>query len=152
MHSIHELILGGAAAPPYQIDFGCLILAAILLGRRLPAQNVLFILATLSVVEAAVDYGFKTGNILECSMFWTGIIVLSRIAGQSLLKAWRRSPNYGLFLLGLASAETAFVQIFFGGLISALGRLMLTVGCLLFLTPWFLQKRLTASSESKARG
>ncbi len=120
----------------------CLVTAAVLLGRLLPAQNVLFILVSLAVVEASVDYTFKTGNVLERSLFWPGIIVLSRIAGQRFLKPWRQTSNYGLFLLGLASVETAVVQTFFGGWISVLVRLCLTAGCLLVLTPWFLQKRL----------
>jgi hypothetical protein len=134
------------------VSLACLAMAAVLLGRILPAQNVLFILVSLSAVEAAVDYGFKTGSVLQRALFWPGIIVLSRIAGQHLLKPWRRTPNYGLFLLGAAGAEAAFVQIFFGRLISVLVRLCLTTGCLLVLTPWFLQKRLTASAESKAQG
>ena len=128
-----------------------MVVAAILLGRLLPAQNVLFILVTLFVVKAAIDYGFKTGSILERALFWPGIIVLSRIAGQRVLKPWRRTPNYGLFLLAVASAEAAFVQIFFGRLIQMV-RLCLTAGCLLVLTPWFLQKRLITSAESKAQG
>jgi hypothetical protein len=121
----------------------CLVIAALLLGRLLPAQNVLFIIITLSVVEVAIDYGFKTGSVLERAMFWPGIIVLSRIAGKTLLKPWRQNPNYGLYLLGVASVETAFVQLLFGGWISVLARLLLTAGCLLVLTPWFLQKCLS---------
>src|ERR1700722_6014743 len=98
----------------------CAVAAIAMLGRLLPAQNVLFIFVALASVEAVADYSLGTGNILERSLFWPGIIVLSRIAGQSLLKPWRHAPNYGLFLLGLAGAEAAFMQIFLGSLISAL--------------------------------
>jgi hypothetical protein len=130
-------------------SLACLLAAALVLMRFLPAQNVAFIVLFLATIEAALEFWNQAGNLEEGAMFWPGAIILSRAAGQRLLKPWRQSRNYGLFLIGLTSVVTAVLQLFLDSPQRAAGRFCATAICLLVLTPWFLQKRITVSGESK---
>jgi hypothetical protein len=127
-------------------SFACLLVAIVALTRFLPAQNVSFIVVSLAAVEVALEYRLQSGNFMACAMFWPGLIILSRLAAQRLLRPWRRAHNYGLFLLGVASGEAALAQTFRGPVTPAMiaGRFCVTAASLLFLTPWFLQKRTMA--------
>jgi hypothetical protein len=124
----------------------CLLVAIVALTRRLPVQNVVFIVTSLAAVEVALEYWAKSSNLVTCAMFWPGLIILSRIAAQNLLKPWRPAPNYGLFLLGLASGEAVVAQALVGPVTATAieCRFCVTAVFLLFLTPWFLQKRTTS--------
>jgi hypothetical protein len=130
-------------------SLACLLAAAMALIRFLPAQNVAFIILFLVAVEVALEYWNEAGNLQEGAFFWPGAIVLLRVAGQKLLKPWRQNRHYGLFLIGLVSVFTAVLQLLFDSAQTAAARLFVTAVCLLFLTPWFLQKRVAASGESK---
>jgi hypothetical protein len=127
----------------------CLLAAMVALARSLPAQNVAFIVACLAAVEACVEYWTHAADLKSGVLFWPGAILLFRAAGQVPLKPLRQNKNYGLFLLCLASGAAAALQILFAPPIMAAGRFCLTAVCLLLLTPWFLQKRVTTSSASK---
>jgi len=126
----------------------CVVVAAIVLARSLPTQNVAFIILVLIAVEFAMDRWHGTDNVINNSMFWPGAIIFSRIAGQIVLRPWRRARNYGFFLIGAASAAAATVTLAFDSPQRAINRFCLTAVCLVFLTPWFIQKRVTASGES----
>lgn len=130
----------------------CLLAAALVLLRVLPAQNVAFIILCLAAVEAALEFWNHARNLPEGAMFWTGAIILLRTAGQILLKPWRQDRNYGLYLIGLASGGATGLQWLLDPAQSAAGRFLLTAICLTVLTPWFLQKRITASGGSKESG
>ncbi len=118
-----------------------------MLVRRLPAQNVVFIILCLVAVEAALEWRTHSGNLQDGAMFWPGAIILLRLAAQSFLKPWRQRRNYGLFLIGLTGLTTALLQWFLGSAQVAAGRFCVTAICLVFLAPWFLQKRITAFGE-----
>jgi multisubunit Na+/H+ antiporter MnhB subunit len=130
-------------------SLGCLLAAAVVLVRALPAQNAAFIILLLALVEVALEHFAPGGELQQGAMFWPGAIILSRTVGQHLLKPWRRSRFYGLYLIGLTSCAAAVLQLRFDTTQTALGRFCATAICLIFLMPWFLQKRVTASGESK---
>ena len=127
----------------------CLLAAVVVLVRMLPAQNVVFIILFLVAVEVAYEYWSGSDDLLDGAMFWPGAIILLRTGGQSLLKPYRGSNNYGWFLIGLTTATSAVVPLVLNEPHMVAGRIGVTAICLLFLTPWFLQKRVTASGESK---
>jgi hypothetical protein len=130
-------------------SLACLLAAAIMLVRALPAQNVAFIILFLVAVEVAFEYWNESDDLLDGAMFWPGAIILLRIGMQRLLKPYRPGRNHGLFLIGLTSAPPAVVPLMLDLPKMAAIRFCLTAICLVFLTPWFLQKRITTSGESK---
>jgi hypothetical protein len=130
-------------------SLGCLLAAAVALGHFLPAQNIAFIILFLGAVEAALEFWLHMRNFEDGAMFWPGAIILLRMAGQRLLRPWRQARNYGLFLIGLTSVAAAVLQMCFGSTETAAGRMCLTAICLVLLTPWFLQKHITVSEESR---
>jgi hypothetical protein len=136
----HALFIASAA---------CLLAAMARLARALPGQNVAYIVVVLVLVEVAMENWTHATDMLTGAAFWPAAILWFRDGTQLLLKRWRHNPNYGLFLLGLPSLAAAGVQIIFTPGILAAGRFCLTAVCLAFLMPWFLQKRVTASEESK---
>lgn len=127
----------------------CLLAASIILARTLPAQNVAFLILVLAAVEFALDRWHGSENVLTNSMFFPGVIIFSRIAGQIVLRPWRQARNYGFYLIGLACVAVALVACVVDSPQAALIRFVITAVCLIFLTPWFLQKRITISGESR---
>ncbi len=127
----------------------CVVTASIVLARTLPAQNVAFIILVLVAVEFALDRCYGSENVLNSSMFWPGLIIFSRIAGHVVLRRWRGARNFGFFLIAAASTSAALVALAIDSLPGAINRFCVTAVCLIFLTPWFLQKRVTASEEAK---
>ncbi|HEX3720435.1 MAG TPA: hypothetical protein VH595_20995 [Verrucomicrobiae bacterium] len=123
--------------------------AVVILGRYLPAQNVAFIILLLAGVEAGIETHLKVGNWLQGAFFWPGAIILLRTAVQKLLKPWRWARNYGLVLLALTSGGAAAIQWRFDSPGMAMLRFCVTAGCLLVLTPWLFQKRVTTFAEAK---
>jgi hypothetical protein len=137
--------------PVFIASLACLVVAVALLMRQLPAQNIAFIVASLAALELALEYWTKSRNIFAGAILWPGVIILSRFAGQGILKSWRRAPNYGLILLGLTSGEAALAQLLFVPATATMvaERFFATTACLLLLTPWFLQKRVTSFGGSE---
>jgi hypothetical protein len=127
----------------------CVAAASIALARSLPAQNVAFIILVLAAVEFALVRWQGKGTALSASLFWPAVIIFSRIAGQIVLRPCRRARNYGIILIGGASTAAALVALALDSPQRAINRFCLTAVCLVFLTPWFLQKRVTASGESR---
>jgi hypothetical protein len=123
----------------------CLLVAAAVLVRVLPAQNVAFIILILVLVEAAVECWYDGADVLNGPMFWPAAVILFRTGVQALLKPFRQMRNYGLFLLAVTSGAVTLIALAFQSPQAAIHRLILTVLCLIFLTPWFLQKRITFS-------
>jgi hypothetical protein len=82
-------------------------------------------------------------------MFWPGAIIFSRMLGQFILKPWRRAPKYGFILIAVVSGILALAACVLNSPKAAPSRFVITALCLFFLTPWFLQKRITFSGESK---
>jgi hypothetical protein len=123
----------------------CLLVAAAVLVRSLPAQNVAFIILILVLIETAVERFYYGGNILYGPIFWPAAVILFRTGAQTLLKPFRQMRNYGLFLLAATTCAVTSIALAFQSAQAAIHRFILTVLCLIFLTPWFLQKRITYS-------
>jgi hypothetical protein len=123
--------------------------AAVVLSRYLPAQNIAFIIVFLASAEAALELWKEAGNWAQGALFWPGAIILLRASGEIFMKPWRQARNYGVILLGLISGCAAFIQLVFSSLEAGVLRFCVTAGCLLFLTPWFIQKRVKASAAPK---
>lgn len=130
-------------------SFACLAAAAVILSRYLPAQNVAFIILLLAGVEAGGETYFKAENWAQGVFFWPGAIILLRTAGQKFVKPWRRSRNYGVILLVLTSGGAAAIQLCFDSPGMGALRFFATAACLLVLTPWLIQKRVTAFEEAR---
>jgi hypothetical protein len=130
-------------------SLACLLAGAVALVRFLPAQNVAFIIVFLAGVEVALEYRNGTEVLLDGAMFWPGAVILMRTSAQVLLKPWRQRRHYGLLLIGAASCAVAGLALAFDSPQAAISRFCVTAVCLLLLTPWFLQKRITASGESE---
>jgi hypothetical protein len=126
-----------------------LLLAVVPLARALPAQNVAFIVLFLILVELAVEYWQGAQDLLVGAAFWPAAILWLRFGTQFILKSWRQNRNYGIFLLALPGIVTGAVQLAFSPALLMVGRFVLTAGCLAFLMPWFLPKRVTTSGGSK---
>jgi hypothetical protein len=126
-----------------------LAVAAALLARTLPAQNIAFILVSLIACEMALE-AFSADLALSWRgwIFWPAVVVLARVAFRWILRRWRQDWNYGAWLILLASAALALAQfaltLFDAGLSSALRGAALRFGstalCLFVLTPWFISK------------
>jgi hypothetical protein len=130
-------------------SLACLIVATVALARVLPAQNVAFIVMFLACVEVAFEYWHDSENLLNGTMFWPGAIILLRMGVQRLLKPYRQSRNFGWFVIGLTSIPPAVPPLVLGETTIAMGRLCVTAVCLFFLTPWFIQKRVTTSGGTR---
>jgi len=101
------------------------------LTTQLPGQNVMlagiiigFIAGAIESVGAltGVPFGPKsfTSNIGQelfhplpwaMPVVWLILVLNARGVARLLLKPWRRTPNYGFWLIGLASGLVAFVQL-----------------------------------------
>jgi hypothetical protein len=130
-------------------SFICLLAAVLLLGRYLPAQNVAFVILLLAGVEVAVELWQQSEDWVQAAFFWPGAIILLRAGGQQIMKPWRQAKNYGVVVLGFTSGCAAAIQLCADSLGGAVLRFCTTTVCLLFLTPWLIQKRVTASAEAK---
>jgi len=130
-------------------SFLCLLAGVAVLARYLPAQNIAFIIVLLAGVEVAMEIWQESENWVQGAFFWAGAIILIRAGGQQILKPMRQEKNYGLVLLGFTCAFAAVIQLCFDSLGGAVLRFCATAICLLFLTPWLIPKRVTASAEAK---
>ena len=126
-----------------------LAMAARVLARVLPAQNVALIIGCLIASELALhvlwtDAGLHLANLF----FWPAAVIWARIGSRWFLRRGRRDWNYGLWLIVLASAVVALMQFAVtipGASLTSAARLSairfaVTAFCLFWLSPWFISK------------
>ncbi len=131
------------------VSLACLLAASFALVRTLPAQNVAFIILALVAVEVAVESWHGNDDLFITAMFWPGAFIFSRMLGQIIFNPWRRARKYGFILIGVVSGILALAACALNSPKAAPARFVITALCLFFLTPWFLQKRVTFSGVSK---
>jgi hypothetical protein len=126
-----------------------LALAALVLARTLPAQNVALILGSLIAFEIALESVWNGPASLWAGwFFWPAIIVLARVGGRWLLRRRRQDWNYGVWLIVLASAVAALAQFAIAlsdvkwpvALKLSAVRFGAAAFCLFWLSPWFISK------------
>jgi len=126
-----------------------LVGAVIVLGRRLPKQNVALIMGGLIAWEIALGAALPNSDYLWCGwLFWPAFIVLARAGIRRMLRYYKQYWNYGIWLFLLASTAAALMQFAFLLVIStwsiavraSLVRFGSTAFCLFVLAPWFISK------------
>jgi hypothetical protein len=130
-------------------SLACLLVAIVVLARYLPPQNVAFIILFLVVMEAAFDTWFEAWSLPNGAAFWPAAIILLRAATQKFMQPWRRSKYYGLWVIVLTSGARSAMPFVRNSADMGLRRFLMTAACLIFLAPWFIQKRVTTSVEPR---
>jgi uncharacterized membrane protein len=170
--------------------FPVLALAAVLLAlaRTLPAQNVLAVAVIIALLTAIADViNVKTGVPFGARTFtddlgpqilglpwplpfiWTAAILSSRGVARLILRPWRKTAKYGLYVIGLTVLLTVIFDFNLEPFASAanswwlwrmpksvpawqtapwvnfLGLAMTTLLILAFTTPWLINKNRTRS-------
>ncbi len=179
---------------------GLVLLAAVAttslsMVSSLPVQNVITVSALIaflaSVVEiinakTGVPFGSRTCTeaigprlfgVLPWSLplLWMVVILNSRGVARLILRPWRKTGKYGLWVIGLTAALTALFDFNFEPFAARVGRfwiwsassalptwqgapltsftgwLVVTVLILAFTTPWLINKSLSRSSTADFR-
>jgi hypothetical protein len=126
-----------------------LVFSALVLSRALPAQNVALILGLLAACELALETVWNgTLSFGGGLAFWPAMVVLARMGARRMLRRRRQDWNYGVWLIFLASAAVALVQLAVlamnapgdAPLKFSVIRFAATAFCLFILSPWFILK------------
>ena len=155
------------------------------LARRLPLQNVAALSLVISVISAAVlaisslsgipfgpcTYsellGGKLFDVLPWSLpvVWLVVLINARGVARLILRPWRKTPAYGLWIIGITAALAVWFDLalepvavyvkeywvwrsaksipawYTAPWINSLGWLVTALAILAFATPWFIVKQ-----------
>lgn len=126
-----------------------LVAAARVLARTLPAQNLALIIGGLIASELAFHALWADPGLLWADLlFWPAMVLWARIGSRWFLRRSRRSWNYGVWLIVLASTAATLIQFAItlpGASLGAAAKLAairfaVTAICLFWLSPWFISK------------
>ena len=129
--------------------WGCLLALPLLLDlrRSLPLQNILVISTALFFGEGVVEWLLERD--LSAVVLWLAALLAARKVTQIILRPWRLTGWYGVWLVALAAFLTALAQAAWHCTVEAVAlRFATSVVLLIALVPWFIQKRpVTTSAE-----
>jgi hypothetical protein len=97
------------------------IIMLLRLARLLPGQNIVVIAAGLLAGEALLEFFLaKLGRtqvagpmwcfLAGAALLWMAVVLSARRVGQFILRQWRRSKHYGIWLLAISAVLTGMFQ------------------------------------------